>query len=50
MLNNVVDHLEKAGVRIAEIGLQQPTLDDVFLSITGHPAEEEIPEKPVLSR
>ena len=27
-------------VAIADIGLRRPTLDDVFLSLTGHVAEE----------
>ncbi|TDU91424.1 ABC-2 type transport system ATP-binding protein [Kribbella voronezhensis] len=32
--------LDGAGVRIADVGLRRPTLDDVFLSLTGHAAEE----------
>jgi ABC-2 type transport system ATP-binding protein len=40
-LSAVVDRLKGAGIQISEIGLQQPTLDDVFLAITGHTAEEE---------
>jgi len=28
------------GVRIADFSLDQPSLDEVFLAITGHPAEE----------
>ena len=35
-----VRELEAAGVGIADIGLHQPTLDDVFLALTGHAAEE----------
>ena len=35
-----VRELEAAGVVIADIGLHQPTLDDVFLALTGHAAEE----------
>ena len=31
--------LARAGVRIAEFSLGQPTLDEVFLALTGHPAE-----------
>ena len=40
-LSAVVDRLKAEEIQISEIGLQQPTLDDVFLAITGHTAEEE---------
>jgi ABC-2 type transport system ATP-binding protein len=40
-LNEIVRRLDTAGVQVAEIGLKQPTLDDVFLAITGHTTEEE---------
>jgi ABC-2 type transport system ATP-binding protein len=33
--------LTRAGVRIANFSLGQPSLDEVFLALTGHPAEEE---------
>jgi ABC-2 type transport system ATP-binding protein len=33
--------LDAAGVGVSEIGLRRPTLDDVFLSLTGHAAESE---------
>src|SRR5687767_4356728 len=32
--------LAGSGVRIAEFSLGQPSLDEVFLALTGHPAEE----------
>jgi ABC-2 type transport system ATP-binding protein len=35
----VVRDLDGAGVRIADLGLRRPTLDDVFLRLTGHSAE-----------
>ncbi|MGH2735238.1 MAG: daunorubicin/doxorubicin resistance ABC transporter ATP-binding protein DrrA, partial [Actinomycetota bacterium] len=35
--------LTRAGVRIADFSLGQPSLDEVFLALTGHPAEEEPP-------
>jgi ABC-2 type transport system ATP-binding protein len=35
-LVEVIRALDGAGVRIADIGLRRPTLDDVFLSLTGH--------------
>ena len=40
VLAEVVRRFDLAGIKIAELGLTQPTLDDVFLSITGHVAEE----------
>jgi ABC-2 type transport system ATP-binding protein len=35
-----VRRLDEAGVKVDDIGLRRPTLDDVFLSLTGHAAEE----------
>jgi ABC-2 type transport system ATP-binding protein len=35
--------LAEDDVRVLEIGVRRPTLDDVFLSLTGHVAEEEQP-------
>ncbi|CAN5745321.1 daunorubicin resistance protein DrrA family ABC transporter ATP-binding protein [soil metagenome] len=32
--------LTRSGVRIADFSLGQPSLDEVFLALTGHPAEE----------
>jgi len=40
MLADVVRYLDAAGVELAELGLRQPTLDDVFLAITGHTTED----------
>jgi ABC-2 type transport system ATP-binding protein len=36
--------LARAGVRIADFSLGQPSLDEVFLALTGHPAEEQAGE------
>jgi hypothetical protein len=33
--------LDDAGVALADIALRRPTLDDVFLALTGHPPEGE---------
>jgi ABC-2 type transport system ATP-binding protein len=41
MLANVVRRMDAVGIELAELGLKQPTLDDVFLAITGHTTEEE---------
>ena len=35
-----VAELAQAGVRLAGFSLRQPSLDEVFLALTGHPAEE----------
>ncbi len=35
-----IRELDAAGVVVSDIGLRRPTLDDVFLSLTGHAAEE----------
>jgi len=39
-LVDVIRTLDGAGIRIADIGLRRPTLDDVFLTLTGHEAEQ----------
>lgn len=36
--------LDDAGVHPLDVGLKRPSLDDVFLSLTGHAAEERIEE------
>jgi ABC-2 type transport system ATP-binding protein len=41
VLVQVVRDLDEAGVPIDDIALRRPTLDDVFLSLTGHVAEDE---------
>ena len=38
-LRTVLDGLESERVEVLDIGLRRPTLDDVFLSLTGHAAE-----------
>lgn len=40
----VLAELARSGVRIADFSVGQPTLDEVFLALTGHPAEEQTPE------
>ena len=53
VLVQVVRDLDEAGIAIDDIGLRRPTLDDVFLSLTGHAAEiepetepERVPDQP----
>jgi ABC-2 type transport system ATP-binding protein len=36
----VIRDLDEAGIAIDDIGLRRPTLDDVFLTLTGHIAED----------
>ncbi|MGK4579076.1 ATP-binding cassette domain-containing protein [Kitasatospora sp. HPMI-4] len=40
VLADVIRELDGRGIVIDDIGLRRPTLDDVFLSLTGHAAEE----------
>ncbi len=41
LLTRAVRELDAAGVEVDDVGFRRPTLDEVFLSITGRPAEEE---------
>ncbi len=43
VLTQALRELDAAGVAVADVGLRRPTLDDVFLSLTGHVAEHEQP-------
>jgi len=45
-----VHRLSDAGVGVDDLLLRRPTLDDVFLALTGHAAEEEDAEQPVAER
>jgi ABC-2 type transport system ATP-binding protein len=40
VLQQILQRLSDANIALADIGLRRPTLDDVFLSLTGHMAEE----------
>jgi ABC-2 type transport system ATP-binding protein len=42
VLADVVRRMDAAGIILTELGLKQPTLDDVFLAITGHTVEKGI--------
>ncbi|MEW2527623.1 ATP-binding cassette domain-containing protein [Streptomyces sp. NPDC047071] len=41
LLAEVIRDLDARGIEIDDIGLRRPTLDDVFISLTGHIAEAE---------
>jgi ABC-2 type transport system ATP-binding protein len=40
VLTEALRRLDQAAVRLQDVGLRRPTLDDVFLTLTGHGAEE----------
>ncbi|MGE0817843.1 MAG: ATP-binding cassette domain-containing protein [Candidatus Nanopelagicales bacterium] len=41
VLVEAVRALDAAGIKVDDLALRRPTLDDVFLTLTGHAAEEE---------
>ncbi|MCW2615484.1 MAG: daunorubicin/doxorubicin resistance transporter ATP-binding protein DrrA, partial [Frankiales bacterium] len=41
VLVDAVGRLDAAGIEVIDVGLRRPTLDDVFLSLTGHATVEE---------
>ena len=41
--------LDESGIHPLDIGLKRPSLDDVFLSLTGHVAEEKSDENLLLA-
>jgi ABC-2 type transport system ATP-binding protein len=45
-----VASLSHSGVGVGAFSLGQPSLDEVFLALTGHPAEDESPEEPTSER
>ena len=48
-LKQVLSHLEDAGIDVESVSFRSPTLDDVFLTLTGHTTEisnEETKEHP----
>ncbi|MFC9993553.1 ATP-binding cassette domain-containing protein [Nocardia sp. NPDC127526] len=40
-LSEALRRLDSAGIQLADIGLRRPSLDDVFLSLTGHSGHSE---------
>jgi ABC-2 type transport system ATP-binding protein len=38
-LRSLLDDVARAGLTVLDVGLRRPTLDDVFLTLTGHTAE-----------
>jgi ABC-2 type transport system ATP-binding protein len=46
VLAKVVRTLDQAEIAVSELALHRPTLDDVFLALTGHAAEDQAVAKP----
>jgi ABC-2 type transport system ATP-binding protein len=46
VLMRALRDLDGAGVAVQDVGLRRPTLDDVFLTLTGHDTGEEEPAPP----
>jgi ABC-2 type transport system ATP-binding protein len=40
-LTEALRSFDSAGIELRDVGLRRPTLDDVFLAITGHMSEHE---------
>jgi ABC-2 type transport system ATP-binding protein len=47
MLTRAVRELDAAGIEVDDVGFRRPTLDEVFLALTGKPAgaEGSVPEE-----
>jgi ABC-2 type transport system ATP-binding protein len=50
VLVDAVRVLDQSGVAIDDLALRRPTLDDVFLTLTGHAAEDVVRETPTKGR
>jgi len=44
LVTDLLIALREADIHLAEMSVQKPTLDEVFLTITGHPVKEETPQ------
>ena len=45
-----VAELARSGVRVADFSLGQPSLDEVFLALTGRPAEDQRQDEPIATQ
>jgi ABC-2 type transport system ATP-binding protein len=41
VITKAVRNLDREGIKLADLAIRRPTLDDVFMTLTGHHAEEE---------
>jgi len=41
LIEDAAAHLRRAGISVSDLGLRRPTLDDVFLQLTGAPPSED---------
>ena len=46
VLVDAIRALDSRGVSVSDLQLRRPTLDDVFMTLTGHAAEDEAPAQP----
>jgi ABC-2 type transport system ATP-binding protein len=44
LLAAALREFDEANIELQDVGIRRPTLDDVFLSLTGHAAEVEEPD------
>lgn len=44
-VKQILDQMEQAGIQIESLSLHKPTLDDVFMNLTGHKAEKDKPDE-----
>ncbi len=45
VVTDLLIELRSAAIKVAEISVQKPSLDEVFLALTGHAAtEDEVPD------
>ncbi len=46
-LKEILQRFESAGIDVENVSLNRPTLDDVFLALTGHAASEQEEDQPI---
>jgi len=47
ILPSIVRQLDESGIELAEFSLRKSSLDEVFLTLTGHPAEDDHASQPI---
>jgi ABC-2 type transport system ATP-binding protein len=46
-VKRILDHVQNSGIEIDSLSLNKPTLDDVFMNLTGHKAESDQKEEEI---